>query len=366
MVTQFDGTNLRLIRTFRDLTLNDVSSELDLTRQYISSWETNRASPSKEHIEHLAHFLNVRPDFFYKNDTKKVGEHQFHFRKQRTTKVRTKDTIIALGEISRRLVEFIDSHLELPEPNFPNIECLSNSDVERAAEEARRYWDLGLGPIDNMTRVAENAGAVVTDFDGSSEEVDALSICTVRPIIVRNSAKSSPGRLRFDLAHEIGHLIMHDGQITGDKKTESEANRFASSFLLPRSSFMNICPVMNRINWPLISKIKQEYKVSKAAILYRAKELGRVSEQQYINAVIRLRKHEGKHEKDDYLIEPIEQPEMIHNAIATLEEHLGISVSDIEDALDLGKNSLSKVLGGRYLRSTVNYEKYSNVVPFSR
>lgn len=364
MAKEFYGNNLRLIRLFRDLTLNDIASEAGVTRQFVHRWETSLATPSDEQISLLSSVLNVEESFFRTLDPKRVEEHQFHFRKLRTTKVRTKEHIVALGEVFRRLATLIDNHLDLPDPDFPSLECSTEADIERAAEHCRNHWGLGLGPIENVTRVAENAGALVTDFAGLSTEVDALSICASRPIIVRNSAKSSPGRLRFDLSHEIGHFVMHEGRVTGDKLSESEANRFASAFLLPRSTFLNEFPVMNRISWKRISEIKQTFKVSKAAILYRARQLGRLTEQQYTGAVIRLRKHEGKFEKDDYLIDPVEQPEMIHNALAVLKDHLNISISDMEIELGLGKNSLSIILGDRYSSSILDFSQYKNVVPF--
>lgn len=367
MTELFLGNNLRLARLFKDLTLNDVANELGITRQYVSKWETSQAIPNENQITDLSRVLNVDTSFFHSLDPKQVSDHQFHFRKLRTTKVRTKDLTVALGDIFRRLAEYIDHRLELPIPNFPSIEIHSDADIEKAAELCRKHWHLGLGPIDNMTRVAENAGALITDFDGISNEVDALSIDTSRPIIVRNKVKTSPGRLRFDIAHEVGHFVMHEGKLTGDKKTESEANGFASAFLLPRSSFLNDFPVMERINWKHIAEIKRTYKVSKAAILYRAKQLGRISDKQYVGAVIRLRKHEGKIEKDDYLIEPIEQPEMIHNAMTLLKSHMNLSVREIESDLGLGPDSLSRVIGPRYLSSDflIN-SRHANVIPFPR
>jgi Zn-dependent peptidase ImmA (M78 family)/DNA-binding XRE family transcriptional regulator len=362
----FYGNNLRLIRLFRDLTLNDIAEKMGLTRQLIHRWETNQRTPNESQILELSSVLGVELSFFSRLDVKRLEDHQFHFRKLRTTKVRTKEHIVALGDIFRRLGEYLDDKMDLPIPDFPTIECVTDADIERAAEECRRYWGLGLGPIENVTRVAENAGALVTDFHGVSEEVDALSISTSRPIIVRNSAKSSPGRLRFDLAHEIGHFVMHEGKVTGDKRTEGEANRFASAFLLPRSSFLNEFPVMSRINWRRVGDIKKTFKVSKAAILYRAKQLGRLSEQQYTGAVIRLKKHEGRFEKDDFLIGPVEQPEMIHNAITALRDHLNISVADIENELGLGMNTLSKVLGGRYQVQHYNLDNHPNVISIYR
>ena len=98
------------------------------------------------------------------------------------------------------------------------------------AELSRDYWELGRGPIENVTRLAENIGVVVTSFKSISKEIDALSLVTKRPIIVRSEAKESVCRQRFDISHEIGHFVLHQGIQTGDRLTESEANLFASAF----------------------------------------------------------------------------------------------------------------------------------------
>lgn len=96
---------------------------------------------------------------------------------------------------------------------------------------ARLRWNLSAdAPIDNMVNVLENQGAIVTCFDGVSDKVDALSVNRKYPIIIRNTAKESVCRMRFDLAHECGHLVMHDGIETGCKQTEREADAFASAF----------------------------------------------------------------------------------------------------------------------------------------
>lgn len=365
MTRGFHGSSLRLARLFQNKTLNDVAVELGVSRQYISRWENGQAGPNQEQVSSLCAVLSVTPKFLETYDSKEVGEHQFHFRKLRTTKVSTKNNTIALGEIFRRLALYIDSKLELPEINFPTHEVNSARDIERAAEACRRHWKLGLGPIDNMTRVVENAGALVTNFKGVSNEIDALSITAARPLIVRNDAKESSGRLRFDLAHECGHFVMHEGQVTGDKKSESEANHFASSFLLPRSSFLGDFPEMSRINWGLIREIKQHYRVSKACILYRARQLNRLTEQQYKGAIIRLKKHEGRQEKDDYLLGEKEQPELINSSLSALREHFGLGLYEIEQELGLGAGSLIKVLGfyqPKVLPSSTPISDHSNVV----
>ncbi len=357
----FNGSNLRTLRLFRDKTLEDLAIPVGVSKQLVSRWEKNNSSPSAFHIYALAQELGVKPSYFENLSINRLEEYQFHFRKLRTTKVKTKDHVIALGEVFRQLAEFLDARLELPQYDFPTIECATDTDIERAAERCRKHWGLGLGPIENVTRVAENAGALVTDFTGVSD-IDALSITTQRPIIIRNSAKESPGRLRFDLSHEIGHLVMHEGKLTGDKFTEGQANRFASAFLLPRSAFINEFPISNRVNWRRISEIKQTFKVSKAAILYRARQLDLMPDQQYKGAIIRLKKHEGRNERDDFMIEPLEQPELIHNALKILKNHMGISVQEIEDHLGFVDISLPIILGGKYQTLPKEYRNNPKIV----
>ena len=53
------------------------------------------------------------------------------------------------------------------------------------------------------------------------------------------------GRIFFDMAHELGHILLHPWSESLDliskeefKSRENQANRFASAFLLPKESFL--------------------------------------------------------------------------------------------------------------------------------
>ena len=129
--------------------------------------------------------------------------------------------------------------------------------------------------------------------------------------------------MRFDIAHECGHLIMHQGKITGDKETETEANRFASAFLLPRAAFISEFPRATvRFNWSAIYDMKLRWKVSVAAIIRRAFDLGIIDAAAYRRASIHLSKTgqaKKEHYDDSELILP-EEPELLSNAITALEQ----------------------------------------------
>ncbi|MFK3650841.1 helix-turn-helix domain-containing protein [Lysobacter enzymogenes] len=349
LVTEtFNGGQLRLARHFWGKTLNDVAIDIDKTRQYVSQLETGKAKPRSDDpiVLSLADSLQVMPAFFYKSAGTLLSEDQAHFRKLATTKTSTRQRVLAMGTIFDQLVEFIDTKVRLPDVDFPDESGAHTSEeIELAAERVRRHWSLGVGPIAHMVRVVERAGAVVAFFNDASTEVDALSITSRRPVIVRNDAKASPFRMRFDIAHELGHLVLHEGHVTGDRKTESEANRFASAFLMPRSTFMKVFPKRGtRIDWAGIRALKLEFQVSKAAILYRAKSLELLDDDQYRGAVITLKNRgEAIQEAEDAFCQK-EEAEIVAKALGVLRVHHKLGREAVAKQLDVNPALLAEIL----------------------
>ena len=322
----FDGVNLRLARVFHALALEDVAERVDKSRQYLHKLETGRAIPTDELAAQLAAVLSVETDFFYQQGTPPLNEELYHFRKLLTTRSGIKQVAMAKAEMFRRLVDLLDSLLRLPAVAFPTVERVTTpDDIELAAERCRSEWGLGWGPIANTIRVAERAGVLVTTFRQVSQEVDALSISARRPFIVLNEAKGSACRQRFDMAHELGHFVMHEGVLTGDRKTENEANRFAGAFLMPRAMMAKLFPRPRgtRLDWAGIREFKMHWKVSKAAILYRARQLGLITDEQYTSGLINLKRNgEAIREREDDAIE-WERPELVESASQLLQRTKG-------------------------------------------
>lgn len=322
MERQFNGENLRLARVFHGLSLDDLAGLVGKSRQFLHKLETNdTGGPTSDLALELSKQLQVRSEFFYRILPQSLPEGEVHFRKLFTTRSAIKQAAMAKAEMFLQLVGYLEENLQLPEVSIPAAkDAESVDDIEKAAELCRRHWGLGLGPIDNMVRVAERAGAIVTTFNSVSAEVDALSYALKRPVIVRNDAKPSACRQRFDIAHEIGHFVLHEGIQTGSRQTESEANRFSSAFLLPRSMMAAHWPKPKggRLDWVGMKKFKLTWKVSKAAILYRAHQLGLIDDAQYKSGVITLRRTgEATSEREDKLI-PLEQPNMVRQALQVL------------------------------------------------
>ncbi|MNV10147.1 hypothetical protein D3C71_1006600 [compost metagenome] len=331
-MSEFIGTNLRLIRLFHDLSLTDLGEQVGVSKQFLSRVETG-AEIASAHLEAaLAETLEVLPEFFYRIDPNPIVDEQCHFRRQLTTKVALRQVARARGEMLKRLVGVLDEHVELPQYQVGEADAESPETIERAAETFRSLFGLGLGPLSNVTRIAENAGAVVMRVRGLAPEIDAVSFATKRPLIALNGDGRSACRERFGVAHELGHFSLHIGVLTGDRLTETQANRFASALLMPRSTFATECRLAlrgTRLNWPGLSELKLRWGVSKAAIIFRGRQLGVFSDDQARAGYVGLNRHgEALKESEDHLIAN-EAPEVIAESLKVMKEHFGVPQSAV-------------------------------------
>lgn len=342
----FHDSKLRLARLLNGCTKAELADRLNVSRQFVHSLEISEKLPNGDMIAALALALKVLPSFFLSPLHGEVREEECHFRSRRSMSDKLADQIVAYGTMLELLVKYLDVQLTLPKVDFLQLDAETSDDIEQAAEKCRHQWKLGSGPISNMCRVLENAGAIVTFFDSQRHEVDALSIAQARPIVVRNTIKESPGRLRFDLAHECAHLVIHQGIKTGDKGTESQANRFASAFLMPRDSFGKEFPSMsNRLDWHAIYSLKVRWRVSAKAIIYRAHDLGLINEIQYTTGNRYLHSSgQARNERYDERI-PFEEPELVRVAVRTYIESFNVTPAELAARIDVTPAMLNQIVG---------------------
>ncbi|MCH8544042.1 MAG: XRE family transcriptional regulator [Alcanivorax sp.] len=341
----FNGENLRLARLLSGISLNELGERVGTTRQYIHQLETtDKKVPTKDLIEALAFELNVDARFFCYPIGNHVKEEECHFRKLKTTLVSSRRESAARATLMNKLIEIMEEHLELPQVDFPQYEIFSLADSESASIECRKYWKLGDGPIKNMVRVAENAGAIISTFGSVSEKIDALSLNRGRPIIILNTKKNSP-RIRMDIGHEILHIIGHGGIETGDRETEAQADHFASHFLLPRAALVReyTSRSKTRIDWNCIYSTKIKWGISARAVIYRLNQYGLITPSQYRTANIHLSKTgQTKEEFHDEKI-PLDLPELLPSSLDLLLKSYGKNFGGILNELGIRAEFLASL-----------------------
>ena len=104
-------------------------------------------------------------------------------------------------------------------------------DPTEVARQVRSLWRVPSGPIDHLIRLLESVGVLVHTRPLGTAAQDAVSTWPRgRPAIMLVNSGLPPDRLRFTVAHELGHLVMHS--MPSDTQ-EREANLFAAEFLAP-------------------------------------------------------------------------------------------------------------------------------------
>ena len=340
----FNASKLRLARTFQGLTQQELGDRVSVSHVLIHHLETGERRPTETVLPALCEALGFEPEFFAQPLNDEFRDEDCHFRKRKTTPVSVKSRVLAHGTLFNSLVQYVDGAVSLPDRNIPHLKAGSAEEIERAAEKSRMTWGLGLdAPITHVARVLENAGVVVTRFEGQTQKIDAFSRAGARCVVVLNAEKGSASRTRWDMAHELGHLVLHLGVAAGDPQQEDEAHRFAGAFLLPRAGFLREFKPMARLSWDTVFAIKRRWKVSAAAIVRRAYDLGR------IDAITYRKAYKYLHYKGWAKTEPfepeMEEPELVANALNFLQTEEGVTPQQIASALGWKFEVLERVVG---------------------
>lgn len=318
----FDGTRLALARHLGGLRKSELAKNIKRSPSAVTAWESGAKQPTAANIAELAIGLQVDPWFFAVRgeDVTNVNVAP-HFRSLRSTTQLLRDQALAYGQIAVDVASAIEVHAEFPTPQVPEFQVESGDTVgpDHAARHVREAWDLGVGPAGHQVRLLETHGVLVVFSPPGAAAIDAYSCAAAnRPIVVLNPIKKDYYRQRFDIAHELGHLVMHGEAEPGSKAIEDQAHRFASEFLMPADEICDLLPTtMGRSAWTTLFRLKEQWGVSVSALLYRARQLGRLSDVSYRNAMIRM-SQEGWRRDEPGAIASIEQPSLMPRALELL------------------------------------------------
>jgi len=275
---------LRGARFFAGLSQEELANQLSaagqpITKAAISKYETGKSVPKASLIFKLAQLLNVKPGYFFTQPTVDVTWLAFrrHSKLPSATQEQIKSyaTRVAEQQIEVQTLLYPDE-----QPTFPVPRRVTTfEEAETVAESLRQTWQLDNQPVDNLFQRIEDHGGIVVQWVENSEHFDGLSGWGngVKPIVVINQEVRTDRR-RFNLAHELGHLLMDTTGLT-EQEEEKLAQRFAAAFLVPADTARHeLGNQRHKLDWHELGLLKQKYGMSMSAWIYRAKELQIISE----------------------------------------------------------------------------------------
>lgn len=307
--------------------MSELADKIEIKKQSLSNYANGLNVPPYENVIKIAQILDFPTDYFMVDDLCTTATDNTYFRSQAaTTKTAQRAQAIKMEYVAKMYDAILD-YVELPQLDLPKIEFEQNDDlnytnssemfeeIEGIANQVRQQWGLGFGPIDNFQYVLESHGIIVTSSQNVASEIDAFSQ-RVRLgkgreqgyvfIIALALGEKPIERLRFDMAHELGHILLHPWEESNEdldkdafKAREDQANMFASALLLPKRAFTrDIVAYATEIDY--YRHLKKKWRVSMQAMMYRARQLGIITGNQFSYMMRQVSKNGWrKHEPGD-------------------------------------------------------------------
>lgn len=269
---------LAVARESRGFSQLELAEKLGISTSHMSRFEQDFIEVSEQHLNELSSVLNYPVEFFYQE-----GENlppALALRKRNKVAQKVLQPVEAQVNIYRLNIEKLLKAMSQTDFDLPILDIEKLGSPAEAARKLRKLWKVEKGTIQNLTKVLEDNGLYVINFDFNTERVDGMSIMANNQIPVLFSNKRSLGdRQRFTLAYELGHLVMHlQTNPSFSRDLSHEANEFAAEFLMPEKDIK--ADYKDGVTLNILADLKRKWKVSMQALLYRSNDIGIITDNQ--------------------------------------------------------------------------------------
>lgn len=320
----FSPARLTLARRRRGLSKVDLGNAVALTARRISAFENQGDVPPPTTVEALANALRFPVRFFYRGTPPEPSPDAVSFRSFARLPAGKRDAALAASALAVELAAWFDARFELPEVDIPD---LREVDPPTAALYIRSAWSLGDEPLPNLIHLMEAHGVRVYSLTDDCAALDGFSFWYDTAPFVFLTHHKSPERGRWDGAHELGHLVLHQGSPKG-RQTEAEADAFAAEFLMPERAMRDSAP------YPSLGDVRREklgWRVSVMAYVRRMHQLALLSERQYKSLVIEASQAGYRRQEGDI---EYETSQLATKVLALLRKE-GVTVANIAADLEI-------------------------------
>lgn len=325
-----------LARESRGMTQKELAKNLDVSQAAISKAEKLPGNVSGSLLKGLSDILDYPESFFFQQEYWYAPATPLLHRKQKTLPQKIRNQVEAEANVRRIHIERLLDSIEIPDMSLPSYDIDDYAGAEEVAQAVRAKLKLPRGPIQDLTTIIERIGIIIVPCKFNTEKLDGFSIIVNgKPPVVYVNQDMPWCRIRFTLAHELGHIVL--GHVPGPN-IEDEANDFASAFLLPKDDISRDF-AGERIDLHLLAGLKPRWKVSMQALLFKAKKLGYITDNQ--NAYLWMTMNQSGYRKREpaYLDIPAEQPKLLKAMIEAHLKDLEYSEEELLEMLATSKKS---------------------------
>ncbi len=330
---RFNPEALIVARESRGETQTSLAAAIGVQQGFVSKAENGVYALADEQAEAAGRFLNYPPSLFYESGPILQGKSGCLYHSKRKTvpaKIANRlDGVMAVRLVNAR--HLLNGLELLGERSFHQMDPDEYGSPQAVARALRTAWRMPDGPIRDLVKLIESAGGIILMRSFGTQKFFGMSQWTTvdQPLFFLNSDVSME-TLRWTIAHELGHLVMHAMPTSED--LEMQADAFAGEFLAPRRL---ILPDLKGLTFSKLPALKMHWRLSMKALIKRAEALDAIDRD---SAVKMYKQYSARRWNfaEPYPL-PIEEPTLIQSATSVhLRDH-GYTVEELAKAVRLAK-----------------------------
>lgn len=336
-MSNINFTLLETARLLRQKTQREVVEAIGISQAFLSKAEHGLQELPVDIMDKLYDYYDLPETFFLRSEGVSPLGH-LYYRKKLTITNKVIDSFVAKVKIFKVIIDDLMSAVELPKYTLGNYVPNENLSAKEIARKIRYELKVYNGAVPNLSTLLENNGIIIIRFDFGTDKIDGLTTITDsdRKVMFINNQMPND-RIRFSMAHELGHLVMHLGNPPcSSDDAERQADEFASEFLMPEEE---IRPMLLNVNIQTLGMLKRKWRVSMHALVRRAKDLETITYQQYRNLQMYFSKK--GYTKSEPIPLPLENPTMWDETLKLYRDELGYSDEDLMSVMRINKNDFT-------------------------
>jgi Zn-dependent peptidase ImmA (M78 family)/transcriptional regulator with XRE-family HTH domain len=286
----FIGKNIRRHRKNRSLKIKELARIAGVTESHLGRIERGLNVPSSGFVYEIARILEVPVAALFR-ETGRMEYEIVHYRGEkrfsRALQKRVRRVIALYSQLEDlcRAGKYRSFPLDIPLGDF------TRKEIEEASELCRELLGIRYAVVFDLFTLLENNGLRVVVMDLPAR-TSGFSFCespsgTITFFI---NGRITVERRIYTLAHELGHVIFHQGSFKHGRDIlstpanpgssvnfEQAANLFAACFLMPeviiRKTVSQTGITPSGWNFDILTRIKTRFGVSAEAFLNRLRDL---------------------------------------------------------------------------------------------
>jgi Zn-dependent peptidase ImmA (M78 family)/DNA-binding XRE family transcriptional regulator len=344
-----------LARQIRGIMQNELAKLLKIPDANMNRIENHIGTYplSDELLRSLCKVLSFRDSFFQKKEDIFLPD-KGYFRKRKTISVKNLNQIVGYMNLYSQIIDSFLDCINIPDLNILEWDIDIMGSPENAAKNLREYWKMPAGRIDNLSKLIEDNGIIIISYPFDDDKMDAYTIHTKRtnkPIIFIND-NFPDDRKRLNLAHELGHIILHYNRfdLSEERDIEKEAYLFASEFLVPNIDYRSQLG-RDKLTISKLASYKNYWKISMLALIKIAEQRRYMS---YNEARYLYQLMAPYRKKEPVEIIGIEKPRLFSEIISSYINDLNYNDDAISELIGIYDTEWSKIkklaFNNHYLR----------------